>query len=358
MIEKVVKQFAREVADEFPELREILDEAKAGVITEGDALRSLSEVLANNPGLAQRFQKKALEALEPVAGESAQPLEHGGLVMHPERGAPKLNPLVEAALIERAQFDGDMPELRTGPQPTGVSPAVSVDTDARSPEVLGQMLTQASEKVAEDVARADEDRKMLVKQVVGGDEEGLLALMEQAGVMDPREAAELVLEGKSDLVDPASYRRGQLPPPVVVRKPSGSALLALSPEERRQSAWKFLSTTQGRRSAVRAIAELVQVKLLGEGIDVSVRDFQPEPDGVVLAAHEWTARIDGPGSTQSSFSLMDIAAASIAKNLAEKAGGWRGGAELEVAAVNTVDVRAVGWAGRLIVGKAPELPSE
>lgn len=356
MIEQTLRLFADEVADEFPDLKHVLDQAKNGLISEEDALLAMAEVMSANPEMGRRFQRKALAALTPLAEEHrAKPLDHGGLVMHPPRGLPKLNPLFEAALIERAQFDEDMPELRTGPMPPHVRPAVEVDTFVRNPEALGLMLHAASADIHGEVREADENRKKLVQQVVGGDHDGLMALMEKAGsALQPREVADLVLDGKTDLVDAPRYKRGQRAV-VKVETPSGSALLALTPAQRQESAWKFLSTTQGRRSAVNGLAELVDVKLQGEGFNVTVRPFQPDPQGFILAAHEWSVRIDGAGSTQSAFNLIDVAAASIAKGLAEKAGPRRGAVYLEVVPVNTVDIRQVGWAGRLIVDKVPAL---
>ena len=243
----------------------------------------------------------------------------------------------------------------------GVTPAVSVETDVRNPVAMGQMLEAAAANVLKDINEADAGRKKLVQAAVEsmeGDDEGLLALMGRAETaLQTREMADLLLAGKSDLVDAPTYKRGQVAT-TIVEKPSGSALLALTPEQRRQSAWKFLSTTQGRRSAVKGITELVTVKLQSEGFDVTVRAFHPQPGGSILAAHEWSVRIDGSGSTQSSFNLMDIAAAGISKGLTEKSGERRGSVYLELVPVNTVDVRLVGWAGRLVVEDSPALPSK
>jgi len=230
--------------------------------------------------------------------------------------------------------------------PQGVRPAVSVATDVRDPVALGQMLAKASDQVAVPVAEAERRRQQMVRQV---SEEDVAAIIRQSGTaLSEVEMTDLVLDDKIDLTDAPEYKRGQLPAPVRVVKPSGSALLAMTPGEQRESAWRFLSTTQGRRSAVAGITELVEVKLKGEGFDVLTRDYAPSPRETVLAAHEWAVRIDGKGSTQSAFNLMDIAAISIAKGLTNKMEERRGRVLLEVVAVNTVDTRSVGWAGRLL----------
>jgi len=347
-VSAVFQQFAEQVADEFPVLREILDQAKAGDITEEDALRALSEVILSDPALGGQFQQVAMQAMAPLRPEdAAKPLDHGGLVQHGKRGLPRLNPLVEAALAERVQFDGDIPELRTGALPPGQKPAVPVDTDARNPVALGQMLGQASDEVLVRIEAAEPARKQLV-----GDE-ALLDLVEQGGTaVAVRRDRDLIFDGKSAALDVPEYRRGQLPAPRRVTQPSGSALLALTPEERKQSAWAFLSTTQGRRSAVRGLTDLIDVKLQGEGFEVTVRPFDPRALGAPLAYHEWSVTIDGPGATQAAFSLIDTAAAAIAKGLTRKMDDRRGKVTLEVTAVNTVDIRLVGWAGRLLAGDA------
>jgi len=347
---KVLQDFAQQVAGEFPELRDLLDQAKNGSITDEDALRGMSEVLMSNPGLARRFQQISMAALAPLRPEdAAQPLDHGGLVMHRKTGLPRLNPLVEAGLIERAQYDGDIPELRTGPMPSSVKPAVSVDTNVRNPVALGRMLGQASDEMAAKVAAKEPERLNLVADAA------LLDMVEGTGTaLAKRASRDLVLNGKSDLADAPEYRRGHLPAPVKVTRPSGSLLLSLSPEESRQGAWQFLSTTQGRRSAIQGITELVGVKLRSEGFDVSTRPFDPGTSHPVLAAHEWKVGIDGPGAVQSAFNLIDVAATAIAKGLTRRSGERRGHVILEVVAMNTVDIRSVGWAGR-ILGVDPAL---
>lgn len=341
-MDDVLKKFSEDVASEFPELAAILRQAKEGIIPEIDALRAMSEVLSQNPALGSRFHEFAKKALAPLRGE---PLHHDGLIVHKERGLPQLNPLVEAALIERAQFDGDMPEFRTGDKPQGVRPAVSVDTNIRNPTALGLMLGAASDQVAAKIEAQEHIQQQFLAQVLAGDTD-TLALLEQTG-MGMAEARDMVLDGKSDLMDVAEYRRGQVPAPVKVATPSGGVLLALTAAERKQGAWQFLSTTQGRRSALTGLVELLEVKLRGEGFEVIVRPFTPGAVEPVMAAHEWVVSIDGPGAMQPAFNLIDVAAASLAKGLAAKVKS-RGRVILETTAINTVDVRSVGWAGRLL----------
>jgi len=342
---QVFTQFAAKVADEFPALANILEQAKNGELSEQDAMRCLSETVMGDPELAARFQQVAMQALAPLREDQvAKPLDHNGIIMHKPRGLPRLNPLVEGALIERAQFDGDMPELRTGQLPEGVKPAVSVDTDVRSPVAMGAMLKDASEQVAGKIADVEPERVKLIEAIADND---TLALVKATG-LEASEARDLVLDGKSNALDIPEYRRGQVPAPVKVTKPSGAALLAMSPAERRQSAWSFLSTTQGRRSAVRGIKEMVEGRLAAAGFDVTSRPFDKTDTSPVLAAHKWEVGIDGPNATQSAFNMIDVAAISIAANLVRDMGDRRGSVILEVVPINTVDIRSVGWAGRLM----------
>lgn len=348
-MDDVLRFFAEQVAAEFPVLRQVLDQAKTGVLSEVDALRCMSEILGTDPALAARFQEVARGALTPLREEDrAQPLGHGGLVVHKARGLPQLNPLVEAALIERAQFDGDMPELRTGTLPRGVPPAVAVVTDARDPAALGMMLKTASNHIASKIAASDPERREMITRVATGDTTAL-ALIEQSGQALTQGAMEdLVFDGKTAALDVPEYRRGHVPAPVAVAAPSGSALLAMTPQERKQGTWQFLSTTHGRRSAEASLAELMLVKLQGEGFDVRLRPFEPGATEPVLAVHEWTVGIDGPGAVQPAFSLIDVAAVALAKGLTRKMADHKGRVILEVTSVNTVDIRSVGWAGRLL----------
>lgn len=359
---KPLQTFAEAVIGGFPEFQQVLDQAKAGDLSEEDALRCMNEILQSNPEVMARFQAEIRKLYKTVADE-LQAQDPGlrakllgedpqGAVFVKPRGQAQLNPLVEAALIERAQFDEDIPEMRTGAKPHGVLPAVSVDTTVRDPAALGMMLGEAAQQVAGKIAAAEPARQKLLVDLANAPDETALALVQQSAgglpVLSADEARDLVFDGRLPALDIPEYPRGRVPAPVTVQQPSGSALLAMTPQERKQGAWRFLSTTQGRRTALAGLTELVEVKLRGEGFEVDVRSFEPGATEAVLAAHEWTVGIDGPGATQPAFSLIDIAAASIAKGLTKKMGDHRGKVILEMTTINTVDIRSVGWAGRLL----------
>ena len=341
---------SQEIAKEFPDIQEIMDQAKAGSLSEMDALRAMSEVMSSDAEVQARFLTTVRKALLPDKADQATPRDHGGLYVHKERGLPQLNPLVEAALIERAQFDDDMPELRTGPMAPGVAPAVSVDTDVRDPALLGQMLQQASKDMDAKILEALPDRQKFIQSMAEASDEAALTLLQDSGsaLQKADEARDLVFDGRLPDLDIPEYRRGSVPAPVSIATPSGSMALAMTPQERKAGAWKFLSTTQGRQSGLKGLTTLVNAKLQSEGFQTELRDFVASPTEAVVAFHEWTVGIDGPGAMQPAFNLIDIAATAISKGLSKKMGDYRGKVILEVMAVNTVDIRSVGWAARLL----------
>jgi len=326
--EKVIAR----LREEAPELVEILDAAKEGTLTFDDALMEMA--------------RRTALASPSVATKCDLP---GDLFLN-EVGRPQMNPLVQAALAERLQFDEDVPEMRTGDLPEGVKPAVSVRTNARSPVALGLMLERASNAVDNEVRQHQKARAALVEDLAAGrvDTTALIAKGETwlARVGDDPDFGDLV-QGSPE-TDLALYRRGEVPAPVEVAKPSGSALAALTPEQRREAAYKFLSTTQGRRSAVDTIRELVAVKLRGGTFGVVEREFDPTREVEVKAVHEWAVNIHGKGSVKETFSLIETASAALASGILRTLpGDMEGTFYLEVTPKNTVDVRSVGWAARL-----------
>ena len=220
----------------------------------------------------------------------------------PHGGKPRLNPLYEAMLIERSQYDGDIPELRTGPLPDDIMPAVPVATNARNPVALGEMLRIASEDVKEEV------RVHQQKQIAAIAESDTLALVEKHGGL-------LAKLGGSAETDLAVYRRGEVPKPIKVATPGGMTLLAMTKEEKRINAWKFLSTTQGRRTAVAVIQNLVQEDLQNWGVTASKRDFDAKQEVSILASSRWIVTLGGPNSAQPAFSFIDVAAKVLVKGL-------------------------------------------
>lgn len=261
----------------------------------------------------------------------------------PHGGVPRLNPLYEAMLIERSQYDGDIPECRTGPLPEDVLPAIPVDTSARNPVALGEMLRIASEDVKEEVMT---HQRKLAAGIA--EDKNVLSLVEKHGGL----IAKLSGSAETDL---AVYRRGEVPKPIKVATPSGVSLATMSDEERRTHAWKFLSTTQGRRTALAIVRDLVHESLTEQGVLSEKRDFEPNRGDVILAAYRWVVSLGGPNSTQPAFSFIDVAAKVLAKGLVKdlKDEPVPEGTTmyLEVISIDQLDIRTVGWSARLVSGE-------
>lgn len=350
-VKAALQQLLMVVCEEFPELDALLEKASQDGMTEEDALAKMLEWAATKPEIAETLQKRALDVLAPLRaeGELLKPTDPDGpgFIFDANVGLPRLNPFFEAAIIERLQFDGDIPEIRTGPLPRGSKPAVPVDTRARNPVALGLMLETASEKVAAEVA---ESRQKLAAEVEALPEAQEAPKETGLVLVSGDNALELRARG-SALTDPSSYRRGELPAPVKVDAPSGSSLALLGAQEARQGAWKFFSTSQGRQSAIFSLQEIISGALQSAGVDVpDAWEGKLEEDLEVLAYVEWTMMLGEQGTTQENFSVIDVAGRAMAQGLLKQIRDkeitrFDG---LEVHAVNTVSVRSVGWSARLV----------
>ena len=220
---------------------------------------------------------------------------------------------------ERAQFDGDVPQARSGPLAGNATPAVPVLTDSADPVQIGMMLHDASESTKAHLLDLRRQWQEMVEGSTGTD----LAISDQAP-------------------EPAGYQTGKEAEMVPVQaKPS---TLGLSSADRQKYTWATISTSQGRRSALLQIGLLVSDSLRAAGLDCPVREFRPNNKGNVLAQAAWTYHLTGKADLQGGFSFLTVAAAAMAKELrSKKASGW-----LEVTTVDMVDIRTVGWACRIV----------
>lgn len=329
-----------ELLTAVPELRAILDEARESGRPEAEVMIEVLTLLVNRPDLAAKVEAVAQVANLPALPENTPDAE---LLMVPARGLPRLNPAYEASIMERLQFDGDVPELRTGPMSPGASPAVPVSTDSCDPVSIGWMLEDAAEQVASEIRSIEKRREDEVAAILG--EEAAEAAT--TGALQVTEPGVLALLDRTTMPDPEGYVRGQVPATREVEKPEGWALASLTDEQRGQLAWRFISTTQGRRTATEIIRNIVADGLRQGGFTVDVAQGEPsrvEADAI-LAHAEWTVAMSGPNSVQPGFAFVDIASAVLLKRLGQIPPSR---ARLEVVPVNTVDVRQVGWAARLI----------
>lgn len=377
-VDKHLADFAAEALSKMPGLASIIQEVKDEGGGEAEVMTRYYAWLRTNPEAAaqaqvemQVLQQAATERLTPLRDEPAiaaltVPVGTAGLAfgIDPESplvipapsgvGRPRLHPIYEAKLQERVSYDGDVPELRFGPLPKDGVPAVPVDTETRNPAAIGMMLEQASSDVKDEIKRieARHERHVLciIERITQGEDpeavlgETLPVIAAEAGHLAPE-----ALLDRRFVPDPVGYARGQEPEPIKVENPEGWALASLSDTQRHDLTWKFLSTTQGRKSATAIIRKLILVDLHLHQLKVTewtdkTRVVPPED---IVAYHEWSVGISGPGSTQPSFSFIDTAYTVLARRLLTESEGLTVPVYLEVVPVNTVDVRKVGWAARL-----------
>ena len=342
VVDDVMRNLTEKIGRTSPEFQAIIDTIQSGALTEAEAISLVLDLLRQHPELAAQIEQLAETTLAPLRDTGAP---GDGLVVSPPSGIglPRLDPIYEAHLHERIQLDGDAPELRFGAMPRVGVPAVPVDTSALNPVAVGLMLQKASEEVASEMRQNEDTRIEEVRSLLGDANEEEASLV----FSDP---ANLALLERGSLPDPVGYERRQVPALRKVESPSGWGLLALTPEEQQQLAWKTLSTTQGRRSMVKAIRDLIGGGLRNDQYDVEIADgeLRRVQPGEVLAYAEWTADLAGPKSMQASFAFADVAWRSLLRKLTDSVKPSDGPVVLEVSTVNTVDIRKVGFCARLL----------
>jgi hypothetical protein len=315
-IDEALRDLDQTVRTEMPELAALADKLAQGIADE-DTVAELVR-MSKEQDTAEHMEKIFARALAPLQdGQSTQSTSRE--IVKKASGGQMLNPLFQAALVERLQFDGDIPELRTGPLPEGASPAIPVQTNARNPLVLGAMLAGASEEVLRLIEDKTEDLRA-----------------------EGREPGKELLVPEDD---PEEYRRGRLPVPLSVSEPSAGTLATLPMAERQKYARAVLVTTQGRRSAAGPIGSEVCKRLAHVGIDIDLID---EPRDIDTVAHaSWTLRVTGEGENQPNFSPMDVAIGSLTYKLKRQLEGAEGGFVLHVDQASMIAERIVGWVAKV-----------
>jgi len=212
-----------------------------------------------------------------------------------------------------------------------------VHTEARNPATLGWMLERASEEVVQEIQQIEKTR---IAEVAG------------STALETQGQTALEQLDRDNLPEPEGYKRGQIPALREVAEPEGRHLATLTAEQQRQLAWKFLSTTQGRRSATRVIRDLIYTNLRADGYSIVLGGEEPQrvssPEKVLVHV-SWAVALAGPRATQSSFAFVDTAAQVLTHKIEAELDVVAGsGAVLEVIPLNTVEIRKVGWAARLV----------
>jgi len=328
---------------EDPELANIVRGVRAQAMTPEEGAQAI---------LGDSGNEDFVQAVEALANQvstalvcdqeaRSQALEQWGLTEEdllfqpdPDRPTVMLNPLYQALIVEVLQFDGDLPELRTGPLPEGGTPAVPVQTDTRNPIMLGLMLKEASAHVHKRLKAQDQKIRTAIEETI------------TTGALAPQDRAAEVRRLVNLPASIPEYGPGKQAQPLVVARPSISEMTALSFGEKQEMFHKALTSTQGRRSAAPTIAALVTQKFHDEGfLSATVADTTPSTDSDCQT--EWTISIDGWKSEYNPrFSYMDNAASSLARSALEKIRGKASRftkIDLHVRPINTVSESRVGW---------------
>lgn len=348
------------VKDLDPRVRGLLEQLEHGVSQE-QVLADLVKLVAEDPALGRRIEEEARTQFHPLRQESSEDVkdsitalrklkdrqqalrdlnfEEEDLVFHPEgTGLPQLHPVVMSYIIERLQFDDDIPELRTGSLPLGAPPAVPVETTARDPAVLGAQLERASKEVREELDNAQREKMEAL--------EGLEPdLQDAALVPQGKEKFLAVSEGR---VGVPGYQAGHK---AALRKVEldDQALIHMSENLRRKYAHKALTSTQGRRSAVPVIGALVQRELIQKGYEVTL-DGPEKLLETPIAQASWALTIDAAEEeTQARFSFIDNAAKALSTHLAQ-ALAENGVLQilLHIEPINDIAKRRVGWEAKAV----------
>jgi hypothetical protein len=349
-LSEVLVSLEQELIREHPELAEIIQSARSHDVSVRDAIREIWLKAAQDPELASKTEETLLRAFGVESATTSlaqipdreQMLERWGfndedLVYQPipDKQVFALHPVLMGLIVELLQFDGDVPELRTGKLPEGGSPAVPVATVSRDPVLIGAMLKQASREVAGELEAAQEAHNLK-----------LAAAIDVLGGTTPSVSAIVRRETERGIGVPG-YLPGHRAAMRTVATPTAGELAALPFEERQELAHKTLTSTQGRRSATPVIESLVLQTLH----DLGYTGIIAGDDGTLCVEVDWTTSIDGSKrELNPRFNFIDVAARSLAAKLQLYLAGNASRytrLRVKIAPVNTVSERDVGWKATL-----------
>lgn len=347
-----VEKFGQEILGECPELADTLKKAKAGVISTEDAVKDVWKILGSKPGSESALERALFESfgLEPRSTdlahfpERSRMLERWGfseedLVFEPFEDRPgykMLHPLLMGMIVELLQYDGDVPEMRSGKLPEGGSPAVPVKTRAKDPVYVGALLQRASAEVMRELDAAQEEHDQKIAKMidsVGGGGDAVTGLVRQ--------------ETERGIGVPG-YTPGHKAQVREVTPPKSAHHLSQMALHRRQKlAHKTLTSTQGRRSMAPAIEDMVLNGLHQMGYTA----IRTGPGEEVFAEEEWTIGIEGGANERNpNFNFVDTAARALVAKLGRQLAGRAAryiNLRLSVSPINEVADRRVGWRAAL-----------
>jgi len=342
-----VERFGQELLGNRPDLVDRIEEARRGVADPKEVVKEVWKAAAEDSTFTAELEYALFKAFEVDPGSTdlahfpdrQKLLDRWGftdedLIFQPFADRPDykmLHPLLMGMIVELLQFDGDVPELRTGRLPEGGSPAVPVKTTVRDPVVIGAMLRRASDEVAEELALAQttHDEKIAKMLNAAGESKGAIT--------------GLVRQETERGVGVPGYRPGHKAQMREVIPPTASELAKMPFEERQELAHKALTSTQGRRTAVPVIGEMVLGALRDEGFEAVRLGEGSTP----VTEVEWVIQIDGGQNERNpNFNFVETAALSLSTKLRRELGAVQDPKtefKLKISPVNLVSERRVGW---------------
>lgn len=342
-----IEEFGQDVLESSPALAAVMKRFWAREIEINEVIKEVWRITAKTPGHDSLLERAMFDAfgIEPRSTDLAEfpdrqrMLDRWGfddddLVFAPFEDRPDykmLHPLLMGMIVELLQYDGDVPELRTGKLPEGGSPAVPVKTVARNPVAVGVMLRTASQEVTLELEAAQTEHEHRVAKMidaVGGTGDvatGLVRQETERGVAVP------------------GYAPGSKAQIREVQAPTAVELAHMPFEERQELAHKALTSTQGRRSAVPIISQMVLSTLHESGYTA----LRVGDGSEIFADVEWTMGIDGGQNERNpNFNFIDTAARALTTKLAKQLAGNASrytSLQLYVSPINTIAERRVGW---------------
>ena len=304
---EIVAQITR-LLEEAPGGAAILDALRTGRMSPEEAMVKLAEV-AMEAGHGEALVSASQRMEHLTLSANLQEAADAPVTMTHDNGMEMLNPLMEAALAERASLDGDVPEMRSGSIPEGGHPAVPVLTDTMDPVVLGMQLEIASVEVAEEIRLQVAAHSNACAQIMDRVEEDAAT-----SGMDVQYALEIAKRNLPAVpTGITGYEAGSLP---ALRKASNvptAALSVLSDEQRRHYSYKALATTQGRVSLTGVIQKGIIDYLRAHSINAVAGD--PFPDKAVTT--KWVVVLWGAEDLSDGFNPITTAIHSMCSDVME-----------------------------------------
>jgi hypothetical protein len=285
----------------------VLDGLRTGTMRPEEAMEKLA-VLALQAGHGD-----ALVAASSNMEKAAQ--EHLGapVTMTHDNGMEVLNPLMEAAIAERASLDGDVPELRSGPLPEGGYPAVPVLTDTMDPVVLGIQLETAAAEVAQEIKGSLTSHGEVCARILDHVKDGAADMG-----MEVDHALEVAKRSLPAIpTGVKGYEAGSVPALRKAAQVPTTTLAALTDKQRRQYAYKALSSTQGRVSLSGVIQKGAIDYLRAHGINAVAGE--PHPDTAAMT--KWVVTLWGAEDLADGFNPTTTAIHSMCSDVMESITG-------------------------------------